>query len=341
MSKRSYAQLSADKQRQIVAEYDNGSGNISMQALADRHRLSKSTVRNIISRAKNNDGDPFSERGHKKRKLGPGQVAELYHGLDANPLTTNRHLAHSVGNAIAERTVSTYLARAEPPYTRKVISDQEPEELTEDWKASAQQWLTKVRKIPINTRVYVDETAIYENEALTTGRSRRGKRIFRAHSTYAKKYTLHVYAKRTGVVYWELSELNSNTAEIERVARSAARNLGNNQTVIWDRLGRSGRTQHPVAMHYSPAARESFAAAGARLEFLPSKGKYFNPLELLFNDLKSHYIRPAFPVNGQKFTHQQLVALITQYMEVRAPDTLPGFFKARANGAQALKSGLL
>jgi hypothetical protein len=35
-------------------------------------------------------------------------------------------------------------------------------------------------------------------------------------------------------------------------------------------------------MHHSPAARESFAAAGARLEFLPSKGKNFNLLQLLF-----------------------------------------------------------
>ena len=40
-------------------------------------------------------------------------------------------------NKIAARTVSDYLARAHPPFTTKVIQDQEPEELTEEWKEGA------------------------------------------------------------------------------------------------------------------------------------------------------------------------------------------------------------
>ncbi len=31
---------------------------------------------------------------------------------------------------------------------------------------------------------------------------------------------------------------------------------------------------------------------------LPPKGKYLIPVELLFNDLKNHYIRPQFQENG-------------------------------------------
>ena len=36
-----------------------------------------------------------------------------------------------------------------------------------------------------------------------------------------KKYTLHMYAKRSGVVHWDLSDKNADTNEIERVAREA------------------------------------------------------------------------------------------------------------------------
>ena len=36
---------------------------------------------------------------------------------------------------VAARTVSDYLARADPPFTTKVIQDQEPEELSEEWRA--------------------------------------------------------------------------------------------------------------------------------------------------------------------------------------------------------------
>ena len=95
------------------------------------------------------------------------------------------------------------------------------------------------------------------------------------------------------MVHWDLSDKNADNKEIERVA------VDESDTLIWDRLGRSGRALHPIHQHYSPAVREEFKERGVSIKFLPSKGKYFNPIELLFNDLKSHYIRPNFPKNGK------------------------------------------
>jgi transposase len=66
-------------------------------------------------------------RGHKKRKLEPEQERKLVAALDRNPLATNHQLAAAVNDTIAPRTVSDYLARADPPFTKKVIQDQEPE----------------------------------------------------------------------------------------------------------------------------------------------------------------------------------------------------------------------
>jgi transposase len=341
MSKRRYIQLSAGEQRDIVEEYAEGAAGKTMQEVADDHRVAKSTVHAVIDRARRHGNDPVTERGHKRRKLVPCQEAKLLRTIEADPMATNRDLARAVGNVIAPRTVSHYLARAEPPITSKVIQDQEPEELTNDWKTACRQWLRRVVKMRLDDRVYVDESAIHENEAPRNGRSRRGKPIFRPRSRYAKKYTLHVYARRTGVVHWELCAKNADTTEVERVANDAAAKLKTGDIVIWDRLGRSGRSKQPVAQHYSPAARGSIESAGARLEFLPPKAKYFNPLELLFNDLKSHYIRPAFARNQPRLSFQQLKRLIANYMETKAPDTLPGFFRARANGATAITNQLL
>ena len=42
--------------------------------------------------------------------------------------------------------------------------------------------------------------------------------ILRARSRDGTKYTLHVYAKRNGVLHWDLSDRNADTKEIERVA---------------------------------------------------------------------------------------------------------------------------
>ena len=82
-----------------------------------------------------------------------------------------------------------------PPFTAKVTQYQEPEKLSDDWKAGARTWLGQVRKIAMSRRVYADETGIYANEALKRGRSRKGKPIFRARPRWANKYTLHVFAR--------------------------------------------------------------------------------------------------------------------------------------------------
>ena len=140
--------------------------------------------------------------------------------------------------------------------TAKVAQDQEPEELTEDWKEEARKWLRGVKTIAICRRIYADEAPIYANEAPHKGRSRKGKPIIRARSRYATKYTLHVYAKKDRVVHWDLSDKNADTKEIERVAVDAAAQMDEGDTLIWDRLGRSGRALHPIHQHYRPAVRE-------------------------------------------------------------------------------------
>ena len=220
--KRCYAEVAPEKQRAVVKEYKPGVRGYGITSLAKKHGLNHTTVQHILERSKEH-GDPVQPRGHKQRKLDSKQEAQLLHTLDTNPLATNRDLARAVGYAIAKQTVSDYVARADPPFTRKRVQDQEPEELTEDWKSESRKYLGRIKNIPLDTRNYADETGIFENDALMYGRSRKGKPIFRPRPRWARKYTLHVYAKRSGVVHWDLSKKNANTEEVERVARDAAK----------------------------------------------------------------------------------------------------------------------
>ena len=77
-------------------------------------------------------------------------------------------------------------------------------------------------------------------------------------------------------------------------------------------LERSGRAVNPSSQHYSPVARDLFEERGVSIKFLPPKGKYFNPLELLFNDLNQHDIRPNFPKNGRPLSKSKIVGLIRE-----------------------------
>jgi hypothetical protein len=340
-NKRQYEEVQPRVRKEITQEYSQGVRGRGYLAIAKKHQLPVVTVRHVIARAKLAVGGKVVSRGHKKRKLNSGEATKLCKTLDQNPTATNRQLRAVVRDKIAVRTVSDYLARADPPFTTKVTQDQEPEELTEEWKEGARKWLRGVKKIRLDTRIYEDETPVYANEAPTRGRARRGTPIIRARSRSAKKFTLHMYAKRSGVLHWELSDKNADTREIERVAVAAAHKMQHGDVLVWDRLGRCGRAVNPTTQHYSPVARAAFEERGVTIKFLPPKGKYFNPLELLFNDLKQHYIRPNFAENGQPLSKAKVASLVREYVDERASGALPGFFKARANGQDAVEKNIL
>ena len=74
--------------------------------------------------------------------------------------------------------------------------------------------------------------------------------------------------------------------------------------------GRSGRARNPKSQHYNPDVLAAIKSKGAKVLFLPPKAKYLNPLELLFNDLKQHYIRPAFHEMAQIWKGTKLKKLL-------------------------------
>ena len=156
-TKRRYEEVQPQLQRDIVNDYRRGVRGHGYLTIAKKHQLPIQTVRSVIARAERAGGDPVAPRGHKKRKLDSAEQARLYSSLDRNPFTTNQQLRARVGNKIAASTVSRYLARAKPPFTAKVAQDQEPEELTEDWKEEARKWLRGVKTIAMRRRIYADE----------------------------------------------------------------------------------------------------------------------------------------------------------------------------------------
>ena len=75
------------------------------------------------------------------------------------------------------------------------------------------------------------------------------------------------------MLHWDLSDQNADTKEIERVAVDAATQMSVGDTLIWGRLGRSGRALHPRHQYYSPAVREEFKERGVSNEVLTSQGQ--------------------------------------------------------------------
>ena len=165
----------------------------------------------------------------------------------------------------------------------------------------------------LSKRICEDETPIHANEAPHKGRSRNLKPIIRARSRYATKYTLHVYAKK------DRGALGLVRQETQTLRRSSVSQWM--QPHRWTRaIHFSGTVWVGVDEHYilftsttAQLCERSSRNVACQMKFLPPKGKYFNPIELLFNDLKSHHIRPNFPQNGQNLSKPKIRALVRSY----------------------------
>ena len=121
-SKRRYDEVEPRVQRRIVAEYQQGVRGYGYIATAKRLPLPVSTVKGVVARAERAGGDPVAPRGHKKRKAGQWGGGQSCAGLlNKHSTATDRQLSAVVRGKVAARTVSDYLARADPPFTTKVI----------------------------------------------------------------------------------------------------------------------------------------------------------------------------------------------------------------------------
>ena len=190
--------------------------------------------------------------------------------------------------------------------------------------------------------MYGDESPIYGNTLPGKARARRGQKVVKARHRYSKKYVLHMYASKKRVVYWELASKNAGDAEIKRIAvEGVLPEMEEGEKLFWDQLGRSGRAKNPNKQHFNPEVAAEFEDASMEVVMLPAPGHILDPMELLFNDLKEHHIKPAYDPSGKELSKEKLDQIIEEYVENEAPNNLPGFFAKRANGKELEDLGLL
>ena len=332
--------IKSETQKNIISDYNRSDPKLGIRALGRKYNLPHSTVGDLRSRFKG--GTVVTLKGHKKRKLSPEAEVSIIEHLDHYPTATNVELAQLVNDVVCPQTISKILARANPPFVMRRILNREPAEYLPEWKEEVSDFIHgTLRRIRIEDRIYADESAIFTNEAKRFGRTRLGKPILQSKSRYGKKFTLHIAISRDKILCWSLREVNANDQEVVKFGLRIAKKMSKGQVLLWDRLGRSGRSKNPVAQHFNPLIIQAINAKGGQMVHLPPLRKYLDPVELLFNDLKEHYIRPAHPPSGHNFSEDELRSLICTYVAKMTPQKLQGFYGARTNGHWMTENGLL
>lgn len=333
--------VSPEVQRLLVSQHRPGVRGAGYKSLANKYKLAITTVRKIILRSKVRPGSFFVSKQGRKATLTAAEISRMTNALEENPTMSNTQLAQLVNDKIKPQAVSKYLKRESVPFVKRKLVNVEPQEYEAEWRRKATDYLDRVSTIPLTKRIYEDETAIFDNESKRYGRVRLGSIPIRAQTRYGKKYVLHIWAKQTGVMHWELRDKNATDDECLKVGRRAIQKLDEGDTLIWDQLGKSGTCRNPVAQHFNPVLMRALHNKNINVIHLPPKGKYFNPIELLNNDLKEHYIRPQRRNDGQNMSKRKLLKIIRYYMTNKASRVLPGFFRKRASDSHVIEMGLL
>jgi len=226
----------------------------------------------------------------RTRSLTTREVKKLERALLNDPFLTNTELAHKVNDKITPRAVGNYINRSSLGFVEKDEATDVEASFTPRVVAECKAFAAEVKNIPLNKRIYVDETAFVPGSARRKGRFPKGKRFWRPKNVKYPRVTVIGAITNGG---WLHKGVIYNKGSITTddfngyVKKSLAPLVKRGQVVFWDQLGRAGRAKHPTKLHYSPAARKAIEKAGATVKMLPPLGKYFNPIEPVWGDTKA------------------------------------------------------
>ena len=153
-------------------------------------------------------------------------------------------------------------------------------------------FLKQINNIPYVKRVYVDETWASSSLKKQKGRFPRGQKKTTPQNRKYPRMTIVSAMRLEELVrpseIYNKGSIKTGDFEIY-VKKKLCPKLRDGDVVFWDRLGRSGKAKNPKALHFSPSARQAIEKRGATLIILPRAGKYFDPMELIFGDIKKKY----------------------------------------------------
>ena len=268
-------------------------------------------------------------------KLTANETEQLLDLFRTNPGTTNDQAAVFLNHKIKPQSVSNYLKRA--GFTRKEFTDEQENYGNQESIQEIKNYYSLLQEIPEPKRVYMDESFIYDYETPRFGRSLKGERIPRSRSRHGRKWTVYLAIREDGLVHPPiLSDESANDLNFYHyVWQHLAPNLRRGDVVIWDRLGKAGRCANPSKQHYNPDVKRLIEEKGCQVMFLPPKGKYFNPIELVFGILKTHlrnrYTVSAACLERRTRTEEELKIDLDYATTQITALKLEGCFRERAN----------
>ena len=277
-------------------------------------------------------------------ELSDREIRKLENKLISDPFATNAELAAEVKNKITPRAAGNYISRSKLEFRKKYEARDVEGSFTQQNADRGLQFINKIKRIPLNKRVYVDETWASAGIKRRIGRFPKGKTTWSKQNRKYPRMTIICACKIDGWLHKAkiYNKGSIKTKDFENyVSKVLAPKLKEGDTVIWDRLGKSGRALNPTAHHFSPKAKATIERRGAKLIMLPPYGKYMDPIEPLFGDSKRIYekclAKEMRKCDPSKIPFEKKSSFWHKAMDAVTEDSFKRAFHERANGQEFIR----
>lgn len=151
--------------------------------------------------------------------------------------------------------------------------------ITEEVQLARIEYWRRMAQVNADQLVFIDESGFWVGMSRTVARSIKGKKVYEMRKCYrGKKITMIGAIKRSGVVAMKTLEGSMKKDDfLEFIKVDLVPKLKPGDVVVMDNLN----------THRRPEVSAMIEAVGARVEYLPVYSPEFNPIEMMWSQLKS------------------------------------------------------
>ena len=262
----------------IIEAYEQDKNSI--RAVAKRFLVSPDTVRRL-SKQYRQTGDMTPKKcGSKKRSVLSEHEAKVIEVVEAHPDYTLWQYCEQLRAVLGVHVSTSMMDRfcQQHHLTLKKTNRNEKVVTPEVQQARVDYW-HRIKDVAGNKLVFIDETGFWVGMSRSVARALRGKKAYHLREFYrGKKLTMMGAIKRGVVLATKTIERSMKSDDfLEFIQVNLAPHLKTGDVVVMDNLN----------SHHRVEVRAIIESVGASVEYLPVYSPEFNPIEMMWSQIKS------------------------------------------------------
>lgn len=269
---------SVDFRGKIIEAYEQDKSSI--REVAKRFLVSPDTVRRLLKQYRQTGDLTPKKCGSQKKSVLSAHEARVIEVVEEHPDYTLwqycEHLREVLGVNVSTSMMDRFcqqhkLTLKKTNRSEKVITPEGQQARVDYWR--------RIRDVAPEKLVFIDETGFWVGMSRSVARALKGKRTYHLREFYrGKKLTLIGAIKRGKILATKTLEQSMKSDDfLEFIQVELAPQLKAGDVVVMDNLNSHHRTE----------VKEIIESVGASIEYLPVYSPEFNPIEMMWSQIKS------------------------------------------------------